>query len=758
MQKNPAFAGGIAWVGWSRRLGYPLRLAGCFFLVACATAFTGFHTQTILIWVVNGLLLSYLLLAPRWRWPAYLCVGFAAQLFGAELVFRHLPFNLFLTALNIAEVFLAAYFMRRRSNQLPRFTNLAYLFRFFCFALLGATLATGIVFSLFATNWFAIPRLSLLEQWTVSDLLGAGVSTPAFVAIFISRFRGAANWKWNWIYPVLFVAITIAGFNQVWAPLLFLVYPLLMMILLRLGLAWGATATLFLAAVGNWCTAHGTGPFVRMESISFLPPSILLQLFVGSGLFMVYAVSVVLESRKVAEGQLQEIVARYSLVTENSRDAIVVLDFAGLRRYFSPAVEALTGWPPEEFAQRRLRDTVHPDDLPRVEKTLNDLRSGLESAQIQYRFLKPNGECIWVETNMRVFNDPKTGKPAGILDFVRDITERKRSEQARDLHHSLMGAIHSVSLDGILVVDEQGYAVSYNKRFSEVWNISAPEIPSSLLEKGVSVPDEQLLSQCLERLKDPEGFLKRVQEIYVDPNMNDESELEMKDGRTLERYSTGLRGAEGKYLGRVWFFRDITERKLAEQKLQEAYRSVEMLAAMDALTGLANRRRFDECLEAEWRRAMRDGSALSMLLIDVDLFKLYNDTYGHMAGDRCLKEIAETAQDSVKRKADLVARFGGEEFTVILPGTANEGAMQLAEELCEALRGRQIPHSASPHRIVTISIGCATVLPQIGESAVDFLEIADKALYQAKGSGRNCICNGSGLGQNGDATITDGTA
>lgn len=423
----------------------------------------------------------------------------------------------------------------------------------------------------------------------------------------------------------------------------------------------------------------------------------------------------------------------------------MVSDYAGLRRYFSPAVEALTGWRPDEFSQRRLRDSVHPDDLPSVEKTLHDLRNGLESAQIQYRFLKPSGECIWVETNMRVFNDPKTGRPAGILDFIRDITERKREEQARDLHHSLMGAIHNVSIDGILVVDEQSNAVSYNKRFSDVWQIAAPDIPASLLEKGASVPDEQLLSQCLERLKDPGAFLKRVQEIYADPNIIDESELELKDGRTLERYSTGLRGAEGQVLGRVWFFRDITERKLAEQKLQDAYRSVEMLAAMDALTGLANRRRFDECLDVEWRRAMRDGSALSMLLIDVDLFKLYNDTYGHLAGDRCLKEIADTAQDAVKRKADLVARFGGEEFTVILPGTANEGAMQLAEELCEALRRRKMPHSASPHRIVTISIGCATVMPQIGQSQVDFLELADKALYLAKGSGRNCICNGSAL-------------
>ena len=115
----------------------------------------------------------------------------------------------------------------------------------------------------------------------------------------------------------------------------------------------------------------------------------------------------------------------------------------------------------------------------------------------------------------------------------------------------------------------------------------------------------------------------------------------------------------------------------------------------DALTGLANRRRFDQYLATEWRRSMRDRQPLSLLMLDVDEFKIYNDTYGHQRGDSCLKQIAEACMDVVSRPGDLVARFGGEEFVVVLPNTQNEGALLIAGEICEALRSRRLPHSGN---------------------------------------------------------------
>jgi diguanylate cyclase (GGDEF)-like protein len=343
---------------------------------------------------------------------------------------------------------------------------------------------------------------------------------------------------------------------------------------------------------------------------------------------------------------------------------------------------------------------------------------------------------------MKALREPKTGAVSGTLNLVRDITERKRIEMSRAFNHSLNRAIHDVSLDGILVVNSEGNVVSFNKRFSDVWRIPAPDLPAGQHNEAGLAPDDALLPQCVRRVSDPEGFLRRVRELYEDPDSNDQCEIPLKDGRTLERYSTCLRSVDGGYLGRVWFFRDISGRKQAEKKLHDAYDAVEALALTDALTGLANRRKFDQAFNGEWRRGLRDHRPISLLMIDVDLFKSYNDTYGHPRGDNCLKQVAEAAQDVVGRPGDLVARFGGEEFAVILPNTTSEGALQLAAEIGDAMRARKLPHSGNPFGIVTVSVGCATMVPAFGQHAVNLIELADEALYKAKHGGRNQVCEG----------------
>jgi diguanylate cyclase (GGDEF)-like protein len=181
---------------------------------------------------------------------------------------------------------------------------------------------------------------------------------------------------------------------------------------------------------------------------------------------------------------------------------------------------------------------------------------------------------------------------------------------------------------------------------------------------------------------------------------------------------------------------------------------VEALALTDGLTGVANRRRFDQYLTIEWRRSLRNPQQLSLLMLDVDLFKLYNDTYGHPRGDNGLKQIAEACMDVVSRPGDLVARFGGEEFVVVLPNTNSEGALQVANEICESLRNRRLPHTGNPFGIVTISIGCATLIPQAGMHAPDLIAMADHALYEAKHNGRNQVCVGSVLEERGEESKT----
>lgn len=178
------------------------------------------------------------------------------------------------------------------------------------------------------------------------------------------------------------------------------------------------------------------------------------------------------------------------------------------------------------------------------------------------------------------------------------------------------------------------------------------------------------------------------------------------------------------------------------KRLREANRHLSQLAETDSLTGLANRRIFDERLALEWARAERDCRSLSLILIDVDFFKRYNDHYGHPAGDSCLTEIAEVLKRSARRVSDLAARIGGEEFALLLPGTGGEGAEMIAERLRQQVLALGIEHADSPLGLVTISLGVASTRPHAStaETRSHLVKTADVALYEAKGGGRNRLC------------------
>ncbi|QNH08174.1 GGDEF domain-containing protein [Pseudomonas sp. B11D7D] len=190
--------------------------------------------------------------------------------------------------------------------------------------------------------------------------------------------------------------------------------------------------------------------------------------------------------------------------------------------------------------------------------------------------------------------------------------------------------------------------------------------------------------------------------------------------------------------------RTRAERQLlsAKEELLDANARLEVLASQDGLTGLANRRSFDQTLEVEIRRAQRRGSSLSLLLLDIDLFKRYNDRYGHVAGDDCLRAVAALLKQCVRRPGDLAARYGGEELAVILPNTTGEGAAAVAQAFMQALEQRHLRHEASPFARVTVSAGVANLTPDQRDSSVlalALIEAADQALYRAKSNGRNCM-------------------
>ncbi|MEG5163488.1 diguanylate cyclase [Microcoleus sp. AT3-A2] len=190
--------------------------------------------------------------------------------------------------------------------------------------------------------------------------------------------------------------------------------------------------------------------------------------------------------------------------------------------------------------------------------------------------------------------------------------------------------------------------------------------------------------------------------------------------------------------GVVTTFADITERKQAEEMLRNQAQRDRLIAATDGLTQVANRRCFDEQLQSEWQRLNQGQNLLSLIMLDVDYFKRYNDCYGHQAGDICLVKVASSAAQAVKRSSDLFARYGGEEFAAILPNTDADGAIAVAESIREAIRDLGIPHEQSDvSAIVTVSMGIATVIPTAEISPDELIALADQALYDAKRQGRD---------------------
>jgi diguanylate cyclase (GGDEF)-like protein len=194
--------------------------------------------------------------------------------------------------------------------------------------------------------------------------------------------------------------------------------------------------------------------------------------------------------------------------------------------------------------------------------------------------------------------------------------------------------------------------------------------------------------------------------------------------------------ATGEVQGYVALLRDVTERKLLEDKLSA-------LAMTDGLTGIANRRAFDEALEREWKRTLRDGSQISLLLLDIDRFKAFNDNYGHQVGDDCLRSVAVAVTGAV-RSTDIAARYGGEEIAIILPNTGMDAAAAVAEKIRAAVEALQLSHKGNPEGggHITVSIGAATALARIGGTIrmpESLLLSADNALYKAKHEGRNRV-------------------
>lgn len=277
---------------------------------------------------------------------------------------------------------------------------------------------------------------------------------------------------------------------------------------------------------------------------------------------------------------------------------------------------------------------------------------------------------------------------------------------------------------------------------------NAPLVPSlDLVIMDIILPDMDGVAACL-LIKKREHW-RDISVIIIDNDYNIDTLQAAFSAGAIDYMTKPLNAVEltARVKSALTHKRETDRRKAREKELlevtcqlEEAIQSLRTLSFLDGLTGIANRRRFDEVFLSEWNRALRDSHPLSLIILDIDFFKNYNDTYGHQVGDDCLRKVAGSMGGVLKRPADLVARYGGEEFAVILPNTDMQGAVLIAEMLRAGVEALQIPHASSPvSKYITVSAGVSSAIPMRAYSPRNLLKAADKALYLAKHDGRNKV-------------------
>jgi diguanylate cyclase (GGDEF)-like protein/PAS domain S-box-containing protein len=429
------------------------------------------------------------------------------------------------------------------------------------------------------------------------------------------------------------------------------------------------------------------------------------------------------------ENQLKQSEERYRALVESSPNAIVVQQ-DGKIIYTNPKFSQLVKANSEDMIlNQSILKFVHPDYQELVNHRIAMLEKNIPVGSMEEKYILLDGSVIDVEVmaNPILYLD----KPAFQI-IIQDISKRKKIERELKSSEERFRLLAEYSSDLITMHDSLGRYLYASPVCKEILQFEVDEMIGQDSFFFIH-PDDQ----------------DTVRENYYSLLLT---------GYSLTSYR--IRRKDGEY---VWFesackllkdtdspdqkmivvvSRNINERKLAEQKLKEVNELLQYLSTIDGLTGVSNRRAFDERLGMDWKQATRNSTPLSLIMFDIDSFKAFNDLYGHQGGDGCLKQVAIKAQEALGRSQDLLCRYGGEEFAVILPETTETAAIKVAEKIRSTIEALKIPHSGSNvSPWVTISVGTATIIPNQHTSILNLIAIADKALYQAKQAGRNCVRN-----------------
>ncbi len=406
--------------------------------------------------------------------------------------------------------------------------------------------------------------------------------------------------------------------------------------------------------------------------------------------------------------------ARFRSLVHNAGAVTMLLDGDGTIQSVSAAITRLTGLDQEVILGRPFEDLLDPPDRVLLRAAQADALPGVTTSAT-VTMGPPDAERVPMEfTIVNLLDDPTVG---GYVLSGHDVSERVAAEEAVRTTLSLIEATLDSTADGILVVSREGRITNFNRRFAEMWHV-----PEQLLDAR---DDDAVLRSVVSQLEDPDAFLRKVEDLYADLDAESYDMIAFTDGRVFERFSRPQR-VDGEVVGRVWSFRDLTERKRLEDEL--VYR-----AFHDQLTGLANKARFCDRLQHAAERSQRTAEGFAVLFCDLDNFKTVNDSLGHAAGDRLLVVAAEMLARCL-RAGDTPARLGGDEFAVLLEHVNdNDSATAVAERIRDSFR-QPIPVGGRDV-VTTVSIGIA--FGSASSTSEQILRDADVAMYLAKARGKN---------------------
>ncbi len=471
-------------------------------------------------------------------------------------------------------------------------------------------------------------------------------------------------------------------------------------------------------------------------SLFALPPAILTSAFTIIGLPMIGFNLVATTLAGLVHLQARRLAAHRDLMVAaiaQAPDYFFVKDRHGRFAAVNTATARINGQTsPEALVGKTDFDNLPParaQDLFVREHTV--LSSGTPVLDHEEQVDLPDGSMAWYSTSTIPLQNG-VGEIIGLAGVARDITrQRELQQELLQSRDTLSFALAEMS-DGLAMFDSQGFLVFCNEQYRESFPLTGvirqPGVHmKDILRKVVETGEQRTVPQ---RRAD-----KWVDEINANLKLESEEEVNLFDGRWLQiRTRPASTGAT------MVVVSDITRIKQAELALHSATDELKELVRTDGLTGILNRRAFDDAIETEVRRSARAGVPLSLLLVDVDRFKLYNDHYGHPAGDTVLRQVSEILKTSLKRPGDLAARYGGEEFAAILPDTDEDGAYLVAEAFRRALSQSRIEHAASERGYLTASVGVATYMTDnLSRTSSELIQVADEALYSAKAAGRDRV-------------------